>query len=643
MSDKKQPEESLKSAKSEKVLTEAEKAEKGREALARYMSWVMPLQAKGRHAFRGQADAKWGVTSGAHRRLEKEMRESPYAAESLFVGYLHERINEAHMRFSGHGGKYPLEVMAQLQHYGAATGLIDFTESALAALWFACKDEQNELGKVFAVCLDDPQKIKEIKTRDGIKGELDKFFPTEISDKLQVWRPGDGNSRMVTQQSLFLFGRPKIGEDFFAKPLFEVAADEKIPLMDILESMGVLETFMFSDFAGFAQANAHGKVYDLHRTKTYYDEKIADSEISDGKKRNLYFERGNLNQALKCYQEAVDDFTFVIDAAPSAEAHNNRGNALGDLGRHEEALADYTRAIELNPQHANAHYNRGNALGDLGRHEEALADYTRVIELNPQHTNAHYNRGVTLDDLGRHEEALADYTRVIELNPQHANAHYNRGVTLDDLGRHEEALADYTRAIEINPQYAKAHNNRGGALGNLGRHEEAVADYTRAIELNPQHANAHHNRGVALGNLGRHEEALADYTRAIEINPQYAKAHSNRGNALGNLGRHEEAVADYTRAIELNPQYAAAHNNRGAALDDLGRHEEAIADYTRAIEINPQYAAAYNNRGVALGNLGRHEEAIADWKEAMRIGKKTGDKEVIQKATANLAKHAKPK
>ena len=420
MSDKKQPEKSPKSAKAKKVLTEAEKAEKGREALARYMSWVMPLRAKGRHAFRGQADAKWGVTSGAHRRLEKEMRESPYAAESLFVGYLHERINEAHMRFSGHGGKYPLEVMAQLQHYGAATGLIDFTESALAALWFACKDEQNEPGKVFAVCLDDPQKIKEIKTRDGIKGELDKFFPTEISDKLQVWRPGDGNSRMVTQQSLFLFGRPEIGEDFFAKPLFEVAVDEKIPLMDILESMGVLETFMFSDFAGFAQANAHGKVYDLHRTKTYYDEKIGDPQTPAEKKEklHLYFERGNLNQALKLYQEAIDDWTFAIDGDPSASAHYNRGNALDDLGRHEEALADYTRAIELNPQHVGAHNNRGVALGNLGRYEEEVADYTRAIELNPQYAEAHNNRGAAYYHLKRHEEAVSDWNEAIRIGEQ---------------------------------------------------------------------------------------------------------------------------------------------------------------------------------------------------------------------------------
>ena len=488
MSDKKQPEKSPKSAKPKKVLTEAEKkAKKGREALARYMSWVMPLQAKGRHAFRGQADAEWGVTSGAYRRLEKEMKKSPYAAQSLFVGYLHERINEAHMRFSEHGGKQPLEVMAQLQHYGAATGLIDFTESALAALWFACKDEQGLPGKVFVVRLDDPKKIKEIKTRGGIAGELDKFFPTEMPGELQAWRPGDGNSRMVTQQSLFLFGRPEIERKFFAKLPFKVAMAAKKPLMEILERMGVSETFMFSDFAGFAQANAHGKVYDFHRAKAYYDEKIGDPKTSAEKKEYLYFERGNLNQALELYQEAREDFTCVIETDPQyAVAHNNRGNALSSLGRHEEAIKDYNRVIELNPQYANAYYNRGVTLGDLGRHEEAIKDYNRAIELNPQYVNAYYNRGVTLGDLGRHEEAIKDYNRAIELNPQYVNAYYNRGNVLDDMGRYKEAIVDYTRAIELNRQYAMAYNNRGVAYHNLKRHEEAILDWNEAIRIGEQ-------------------------------------------------------------------------------------------------------------------------------------------------------------
>ena len=68
-------------------------------------------------------------------------------------------------------------------------------------------------------------------------------------------------------------------------------------------------------------------------------------------------------------------------------AHSNRGIALRDLGRFEEALAACDRAIEIDPRHAVAHTNRGNALRDLGRFEEALAAYDRAIEIDPRNAD----------------------------------------------------------------------------------------------------------------------------------------------------------------------------------------------------------------------------------------------------------------
>ena len=494
MSDKKQPKKSPKSAKSKKILTEAEKVEKDREmaaaearkiaeaTLSRYVSWVENL--KGRNAFRGQANAKWPLQASAYRRLLNKQVENLEVSGYLFTGYLHERVNETIMRFPAHGDLQPLDMMARMQHHGAATGLIDFTESALAALWFACKDEQGKSGKVVAVRLDDGDKIQEIKKREDMKGKLEKFFPINPDKKLWAWRPGDGDSRMVTQQSLFIFGRPEIGKEFISDE-FLVSAEKKEQYMEILGRMGVSENFIFSDFSGFSAANASDKDYALHLAGIYYAEKVAE----DSENALYHFQKGVFNAAQSAYKEAIADFDSVIKYAPEreyGEAYYNRGTCLGHLGRHEEAIADYTRAIELNPQYANAHNNRGNALDDLGRHEEALADYTRAIELNPQYAAAYNNRGAALDDLGRHEEAIADYTRAIELNPQYANAHYNRGNALGDLGRHEEELADYTRAIELNPQYAEAHYNRGVALGNMGRHEDAILDWREAIRIGEQ-------------------------------------------------------------------------------------------------------------------------------------------------------------
>ena len=458
MSDKKQPEKSPKSAMLEKFLTEEEKAKKVREmaaaearkiaeaTLSRYMSWVENL--KGRNAFRGQSNAEWTLQSSAYRRLLNKRMKHPELAGFLFTGYLHERVNEMMMRFSAHGGQQPLEVMALMQHHGAATGLIDFTESPLSALWFACKDEQDKSGKVVVVRLDDGEKIQEIKKRQDIEGPLEDFFSIRPDKKLWAWRPGDGDSRMVTQQSLFIFGRPEIGEEFINDE-FSVSAEEKERYMEILGRMGVSESFIFSDFSGLSAANASDKDYPLHLAEVYYAEKVKESS-----KNSLYhFQKGAFNAAQSAYEEAAEDFTHAIELEPQdAAAYNNRGNALRHLERYNEALADYARAIELNPQYAAAYNNRGGALNHMGRHKDAIADYTRAIELNPQDAAAYNNRGSVLHILGRHEKAILDLTRAIELNLQHAGARFNRGNVLHILGRHEDAISDWNEAICIGEQ-----------------------------------------------------------------------------------------------------------------------------------------------------------------------------------------------
>ena len=645
MPDKKQPEKISESAEPKKVLTEAEK---GREAaaeahkiaeatLSRYMSWVENL--KGRHAFRGQANAEWLLRSSAYRRLLNMQIKHRDLAGFMFVGYLHERVDETMIRFSAHSDQQPLKVMALMQHHGAATGLIDFTESALAALWFACKDEQDKPGKIVAVRLDDDEKITEIKKHKDIERPLEDFFPIEPDKKLWAWRPGDGDSRMVTQQSLFIFGRPEIGEEFINDE-FIVLAEEKRRYMEILGRMGVSENFIFSDFFGFSAANASGKDYPLHLAEIYYEEKVKESP-----QNALYhFQKGVSNAAQSAYEKAIADFTRAIELEPQhVAAYDNRGNALHFLGRHEEAIVDFTRAIELEPQHAEAYINRGSTLNDVGRHEEAIADCTCAIELGPPHAEAYVGRGNALNDVGRHEEAIADFTRAIELEPQHVAAYINRGSTLNNMGRHEEAIADCTRAIELGPPHAEAYYNRGLALAYLNRHEDALVNYDCAIELDPQYMEAHNNRGVALAYLERYEGALSDFTRAIELEPQRAEAYINRGSTLNDVGRHEDAIPDFTRAIDLEPQCAGAYNNRGLALAYLERYEKAIPDFTRAIELNSQYAEAHTGRGVAYCNLNRHEDAISDWKEAIRIGEQTGNKNAVQSATSNLAVLSKRK
>ena len=150
---------------------------------------------------------------------------------------------------------------------------------------------------------------------------------------------------------------------------------------------------------------------------------------------------------------------------------------------------------------ARAYVRRGNAKDDMGDYKGAIADYDRAIKINPQYAKAYNNRGCAKDDTGDLRGAIADYDRAIEINPQYAKAYYNRGCAKSDMGDHEGAIADYDQAIKINPQYAKAYNNRGNAKSNMGDYEGAIADYNRALRINPESVKASRNFNLVLGHV----------------------------------------------------------------------------------------------------------------------------------------------
>jgi tetratricopeptide (TPR) repeat protein len=242
------------------------------------------------------------------------------------------------------------------------------------------------------------------------------------------------------------------------------------------------------------------------------------------------------------------------------------------------ALGKTTSAVD--------YYNRGNAKKAKGDLDGAIADYNRAIELNPKDEDAYNNRGNAKDDKGDHDGAIVDFNRAIELKPKDEDAYYNRGNAKKAKGDYDGAITDYDRAIELNPKDPDAYNNRGVAKKAKGDLEGAMADYDRAIELDPKHEHAYVGRGNAKQAKGDYDGAMADFNRAIELDPKDAIAYNNRGNAKDDKGDHDGAMADYNRAIELDPKYALAYRGRGDAKNIMRSWTDALADYRRRCELS---------------------------------------------------------
>jgi tetratricopeptide (TPR) repeat protein/tRNA A-37 threonylcarbamoyl transferase component Bud32 len=298
---------------------------------------------------------------------------------------------------------------------------------------------------------------------------------------------------------------------------------------------------------------------------------------------------------------------------------SNKGVSLNSLGRSEESIRCFDKALEINPTDHQTWSNKGVSLNSLGRSEEAVRCCDKALEIDPTNHKAWNNKGLSLRKLGRFEESIRCYDKALEINPTDHNAWTNKGPSLDSLGRFEEAVRCCDKALEINPTDTGAWTNKGVSLGSLGRFEESIRCYDKVLEINPTDTGAWTNKGASLGDLGRLDESIRCFDKALEINPTNHKAWGNKGSSLRMLGRFDDAIRCYDKVLEINPTDHEAWNNKGASLGDLGRFEEAVRCFDKALEIDPTDQQAWNNKGLSLRKLGRFEDAIRCYDKALKI------------------------
>ncbi len=127
---------------------------------------------------------------------------------------------------------------------------------------------------------------------------------------------------------------------------------------------------------------------------------------------------------------------------------------MRNLGRYQEAISCYDRALEIDPKNHYAWCNKGNVLDDLGRYQEAISCYDRALEIDPKYANAWSRKGLTLSKLGRNQEAISHINKSLELDSKNKYAYANKGWVLNKMGMMPiEVLECYEKALAIDPKH----------------------------------------------------------------------------------------------------------------------------------------------------------------------------------------------
>jgi len=135
-----------------------------------------------------------------------------------------------------------------------------------------------------------------------------------------------------------------------------------------------------------------------------------------------------------------------------AQAATTRGQVLARTGKTEEALAEFDRAIAIDPHYAEALYNRGLLYQRERQHQQAVDDFTSASGLNPQRAEPLLARAISYLAMDKVREAATDLDEAAQADPQNAQIWITRGLAYERLGDKEKAKASYGRAIAIRPR-----------------------------------------------------------------------------------------------------------------------------------------------------------------------------------------------
>jgi tetratricopeptide (TPR) repeat protein len=216
------------------------------------------------------------------------------------------------------------------------------------------------------------------------------------------------------------------------------------------------------------------------------------------------------------------------------------------------ALEDLQRAAERKPEFPDIQNLIGLCLSMLGKPEEALEAFDRAIAVNPGYVEALLNRAITLNDLGRLDEARASYEQAGVADEEKSS------------GRFSSLAA---------ARLANLHGGLGDAYLEAGAPDEAVAQFRRAVELRPQFLDIRTRLARTLIELGRTDEAKAELNAALDSNPSFAAARVTLGLALFRSGDPDGAEREWRRSLAQspgNPQVTAF-----LAMLERGRDESA--------------------------------------------------------------------
>jgi predicted TPR repeat methyltransferase len=226
--------------------------------------------------------------------------------------------------------------------------------------------------------------------------------------------------------------------------------------------------------------------------------------------------------------------TAVLQRQPrNARAHYLLGLSSLFQQRPAQALPHMEQAVRHDRVNAQYHFTSSLCLAALGRADEAIVGYRRALQFRPQFFEALANLGSVLEGSGRFAEAAEAYRRALALRPGEPLVLNGLGLCELALGRPAEAVAALEQALASRPDFASAMNNLATALGKLDQGPRAIELLRRAVALRPEFVEAWVNLGEQHYIARDDAEAIRSFDRVLALDPGNEEIRYLRNSIAG--------------------------------------------------------------------------------------------------------------
>jgi tetratricopeptide (TPR) repeat protein len=344
-------------------------------------------------------------------------------------------------------------------------------------------------------------------------------------------------------------------------------------------------------------------------------------DAADSYRRGVDLQRsGDLAGAVSAYRQSL------AQDASNLAAHSNLGAALAGLGRYDEAIPEYRKALDGAPEQFRALLERNLALAYfksgrmqeaapilIGLHEAQPADHQAALlaadcllqlgepdralaVLEPLSAEAGSDRalayalGVAELKTGRAEEAQRVLDPILK-DETSAEGQYALGMVMFTSGDYPSALKPLRRAIELNPSLAHVQSYYGQALIFTGDPDGALAAFRKQLDSDPVDYDANFESGLILTRRGQFAEAEPLLRRAVMLRPKSSGARVALADALTGEKKIPEARRELEAIVQEWPGFGAAHRRLAALYAAAGLKADAAREQALAAKYAPQSVA----------------------------------------------------